>query len=246
MSAPRFTFEELIARFQGGLIVSCQALPDEPLFGAQIMAKMAIAAKQAGAVGIRANTPVDVAAIREAVDLPIIGLWKVVEPSYDVYITPKLSHACALAEAGADIIAVDATNRSRPEGTVAEHIGNTVRYTNLPVLADISVFDEAVAARDAGAQFISTTMSGYTSYSPQQEEPDFDLVKRIASRMPVIAEGRISSPEQACVAFDAGAMAVIVGGAITRPQQIAARFVRALSAHLPEPPMGGESEWRHN
>jgi len=223
---------EPLPRLRGALIVSCQALPDEPLFSADIMARMAVAARQGGAAGIRANTPVDVAAIRAAVgDLPIIGLWKVVVPGFeDVYITPRFKEVQAVAEAGADIIAVDATRRPHPEGSAADLIRAAKSATGRLVMADISTVEEAIAAAEAGADIVSTTLSGYTSYSPQREEPDLDLVRDLASRLkiPVIAEGRIVTPDQARAALDAGAFAVVVGGAITRPQQITVRFARAL------------------
>jgi N-acylglucosamine-6-phosphate 2-epimerase len=193
---------------------------------------MALAAQVGGASAIRANTPTDIAAIKAAVDLPVIGLYKVEVPGFDVYITPRVRDAIAVAEAGADIIAVDATCRPHPDGDPAEFVSAVKKATGLPVMADISTFEEAVAARDAGADFVSTTMSGYTPYSPQSAEPDIDLVERLARRFgrdyPLIAEGRIATPEQMRAALDAGAFGVVVGGAITRPQQITARFVRAL------------------
>ncbi len=221
---------EIAARLRGGLIVSCQALPGEPLFGADIMARLAIAASAGGAVGIRANSPADIAAIRAACDLPLIGLSKVDVPSFDVYITPTLADAQAVASAGADVIALDATARPHPEGLTADFIRRVRAETGLPVLADISTEDEALEAQDAGADFVSTTMSGYTSYSPQTGEPDLDLIRRLAPLLsvPLIAEGRIATPEQARAALDAGAWAVVVGGAITRPQQITERFLRAI------------------
>lgn len=221
-----------LARLSGGLIVSCQALPDEPLHGAQIMARLAVAAWQGGAVGIRANTPPDVAAIRAVVpDLPLIGLFKVVVPGHeDVYITPRLGDAQQIADAGADIVALDATDRPHPEGTAADLIRMVKDTTGKLVLADISTEAEAFAAQEAGADVVSTTLSGYTPYSPQQDGPDLELVRRIVSRLriPVVAEGRIVTPEQARAALAAGAFAVVVGGAITRPQQITQRFARAL------------------
>lgn len=221
---------ELIARMKGGLIVSCQALPNEPLHGSEIMARMAIAAKMGGAVGIRANTPSDIAAIRAAVDLPIIGLWKVELAGFDVYITPRVADAKAVADSGADIIAVDATARPHPDGDTSTFIRMVREATGRAVLADISTEEEGLAAQAAGADMVSTTMSGYTPYSPQREGPDQDLVRRLAKRLtvPVIAEGRIATPEEARAVLDAGAFAVVVGGAITRPQQITARFARAL------------------
>ncbi|MCW3060027.1 MAG: nanE [Capsulimonas sp.] len=223
--------KSLAGRLRGGLIVSCQALPGEALFGGEIMAKLAVAAERGGAVGIRANSPVDIAAIRAVTTLPIIGLYKVDVADYDVYITPTLRDAQAVADAGADMIALDATDRPHPEGTTAEFIAAVRAATGLPVLADISTFDEGVAAQAAGAEFVSTTMSGYTPYSPQLEGPDLELVTRLASALdvPLFAEGRIHTPEQARAALDAGAFAVIVGGAITRPQQITERFARAVA-----------------
>ena len=221
---------EITARLRGGLIVSCQALPHEALFGADIMARLAVAAQAGGAVGIRANSPVDIAAIRAACDLPLIGLSKVDVPSFDVYITPTLADAQAVARAGADVIALDATARPHPEGLTADFIRRVRAETGLAVLADISTVDEALEAQEAGADFVSTTMSGYTPYSPQTGEPDLDLVRRLAPLLttPLIAEGRIATPEQARAALDAGAWAVVVGGAITRPQQITERFLRAI------------------
>ncbi|HEX5324235.1 MAG TPA: N-acetylmannosamine-6-phosphate 2-epimerase [Capsulimonadaceae bacterium] len=221
---------ELFSSMRGGLIVSCQALPNEPLHGSAIMARMAIAAELGGAVGIRANSPPDIAAIRAAVALPIIGLFKVEVPGFDGYITPTLADARSVAEAGADMVAIDATARPHPEGDTASFIRLVRESTGKLLLADISTEEEALAAEAAGADLISTTMSGYTPYSPQQEAPDLDLVRRLATKLkvPLIAEGRIATPEQARGALDAGAYAVIVGGAITRPQQITARFARAL------------------
>lgn len=224
--------EAVFSRFQYGLIVSCQALPDEPLHGAAIMAAMARAAQMGGAAGIRANTPVDIAAIRAAVDLPLIGLFKEVLPGYEqVYITPTVQHALAVARAGADLIALDATAREHPGGLDAAGLIAAVRQAcGKPVLADVSTFEEGLAAYQAGAEAVSTTLSGYTPYSPQQEEPDLDLVRRLAAALPVpvIAEGRILTPEQARQALEAGAFAVVVGGAITRPQLITRRFAQAV------------------
>ena len=222
----------LLERLYGRLIVSCQALEDEPLFGAEIMARLALAAVQGGAAGIRANTPVDIAAIRRILpQVPIIGLYKQDLPGYEVRITPTLAHALQLAEAGCDIIALDATARPHPEGGAAGLIRQVKHATKLPVLADISTFEEGLAAQKAGADMVSTTLSGYTAYSPAQEEPDLALVEILARKLtiPVIAEGRIATPAQAREALQAGAFAVVVGGAITRPQWITRQFVRGLS-----------------
>ena len=225
--------DKIFTPLQGGLIVSCQALEGEPLFGAEIMAKLALAAKLGGAVGIRANTPVDIMAIKHALpELPLFGLWKVVVPGFEeVYITPRLREAVAVAEAGAEIIALDATLRPHPEGSTAELIRAVKRETGRLVLADIDSEVSALAAIEAGVDAISTTLSGYTPSSPQLVGPDLELVTRLAARnlpVPLFAEGRIHSPDDARRALDAGAFAVIVGGAITRPAQITQRFVAAL------------------
>jgi len=227
--------DSLFDGLKGGLIVSCQALVGEPMFGSSVMAQFALAAKQGGAVGIRANTPVDCAAIKAAVpELPLVGLWKVDVVGFEeVYITPRLQDAVAIAESGAEIIALDATLRPHPEGTTAEFIRAVKTRTGKLVMADIDNEAAALAAIEAGADVISTTLSGYTADSPKLDGPDLELVARLASLnlpVPVIAEGRIHSPEQARAALDAGAWAVVVGGAITRPQQITARFAQAIPA----------------
>ncbi len=226
-----------LERVRGGLIVSCQALPDEPLHGPHIMARMALAAKIGGAAAIRANGPDDIRAIKAAVNLPVIGLYK--EGSQGVYITPTFNHARQLAQAGADVIALDATRRPRPDGVRLEDLIARIKVElSLPVLADVATLDEALAAQAAGVDFAAPTLSGYTDYSPQLEGPDFDLIRRMAEvlHIPIIAEGRISRPKQARQALDAGAAAVVVGSAITRPRLITASFTAALRDDL-----GGDS-----
>lgn len=226
--------QAVIKKLSRGLIVSCQAAPDEPLHGVQYMVAMARAAMQGGAVGIRANGPEDIAAIRAAVDLPIIGLFKVDSPGSEVRITPTIEHAQIIADAGADIIALDATARPHPNGMMAaELIARVQKLTGRPVLADISSLDEGLAAGCAGADMVATTLSGYTLNSPAQLEPDIKLIGNLVQKLqpegtPVIAEGRISTPEQAVQALRAGAYAVVVGAAITRPQWITSHFVERL------------------
>jgi N-acylglucosamine-6-phosphate 2-epimerase len=220
--------DAFIEQVRHRLIVSCQALPHEPLHGAEIMARMAIAAQQGGAAAIRANGAADIRAIRAAVDLPIIGLFKDDIPGYPVYITPTMAHVRAVVDAGADIVAIDATARPRPQpGTLADFIAAIHAETGCPVLADIATFDEGLAAEAAGADLISTTMSGYTDDSPKQADPDLELVRQLAPRLsvPLLAEGRYRTPEQIRRAFDYGALSAIVGGAITRPQEITRWFV---------------------
>lgn len=221
---------DTVARLKGGLIVSCQAAEDTPLHGPAFMAAMAKAAELGGAVGIRANGPDDIRAIRQAVNLPIIGIYKIRMPGYEPYITPTIKAAKEVAAAGADIIAMDATLRPHPGDLSSAELLVLIKRLGVPVMADISTFEEGVAAAEAGADIVSTTMSGYTPYSTQSDEPDFELVERLASSLsvPVIAEGRIWTPEQARKAIDLGAYAVVVGTAITRPWIVTERFARAL------------------
>jgi N-acylglucosamine-6-phosphate 2-epimerase len=224
----------LIESLREGLIVSCQALPDEPLFGVQHMAAMARAAVAGGAVAIRANGPDDIAAIRKAVRLPILGLFKEDIPGCEVRITPTLEHAEKIARAGADVVAVDATRRARPGNlSVKDMIDHIHKVIGKPVLADVSTLDEGLAAVESGADFVATTLSGYTAYSPSQPGPDFVLLGKLVNHLkplgiPVIAEGRVSTPQEAVHALALGAHAVVVGSAITRPQWITAQFSGAL------------------
>jgi N-acylglucosamine-6-phosphate 2-epimerase len=219
---------DLLKRLRGGLIVSCQAEADEPLHGSQHMAAMAVAAAEGGAVGIRANTPEDIVAIRLAVTLPIIGIYKLDIPGYTVRITPTIGSVLQVAQAGADIIAVDGTSRPHPDNlNLIERIRLIHEQTRCLVMADISTYDEGLTAQEAGADLVATTLSGYTENSPVQDGPDLELVQKLAStlQMPVVAEGRITTPEQAAQTLAIGAFAVVVGSAITRPQWITARFV---------------------
>jgi len=214
----------LFSRIEGGLVVSCQALEDEPLHSAEIMARMAEAAMIGGAVGIRCNGVEDTKAIRAKVDLLVIGLWKVGKEG--VYITPTADHALSIIDAGADMVALDATKmRANLESDVL-----AIHKVGGLVMADISTYEEGLMAADVGVDCISTTLSGYTEWSPQQKVPDFDLVNRLSNRLsiPVIAEGRINTPELLEEAFAMGAFAVVIGSAITRPQWITSNFIRSL------------------
>ena len=223
----------MAARLKNRLIVSCQALPGEPLFGAQLMAKIALAAQIGGAAGIRANSPEDIRAIRDTVDLPIFGLYKATIPNFDVYITPTIEHARLVAKAGADAICIDATHRPHSGvNSLREMIRAIQGETGCPILADISTLDESLMAEDSGADMVSSTLSGYTPYSRQTEGPDIDLIKAMAARLeiPVFAEGRYHYPQQTVEAIQMGAYAVIVGGAITRPVEITRRFADAINS----------------
>lgn len=221
--------EAFLAAVKGKLIVSCQALEGEPLHGADVMAKLALAAKIGGAAAIRANGPADIRAIKQVVDLPVIGLYKIGESG--VYITPTYEAAAEIADAGADVIALDCTDRPRPDGVpLSELLGRLQRELKRPIFADVSTLGEARAAAEAGAAMAGPTLSGYTENSPAPDGPDFDLLAKMldALPIPVIAEGRIHTPGQARRALDMGAWAVVVGSAITRPRTITARFVGAL------------------
>jgi N-acylglucosamine-6-phosphate 2-epimerase len=219
-----------------GLIVSCQAYEGEPLFGPAIMAAMARAALEGGAVGIRANGPADVVAIRAATDCFIVGLHKLRSPSSPVYITPTCEAAAALVEAGCDMIAIDATARPRPNNvTLAELVAYIHGTLHTPIMADIASLEDAAAAEALGVDALSTTLAGYTEHGrPPLDGPDLELLAALVaqSRLPVVAEGRYQTPDQLRRAFELGAHAVVIGGAITRPQDITRRFVQALPAAL--------------
>ncbi len=221
--------DAFLAAVKGKLIVSCQALEDEPLHGPSIMAKMATAAKIGGAAAIRANSPADIRAIKEAVDLPVIGLYK--RGGSGVFITPTFDDAAAIAEAGADIIALDCTDRQRPDGVCLRDLLMRIHdEIGKPTFADVSALEEAQAAAEYGVAMAGPTLSGYIDGPPESAEPDYALLGAMISALPipVIAEGRIHSPGQARQALDIGAWAVVVGSAITRPRTITARFVSAL------------------
>lgn len=223
---------KILEQIKGGLIVSCQALPHEPLYDSYIMSKMAYAAMLGGAVGIRANTIVDILAIRKRVDLPIIGIIKQEYDGSDVYITPTMDEVDALVEIGCDIIATDATNRIRPNGKTFEDFFSEVRakYPNQLFMADTSCFEEGQLAERLGFDLIGTTMAGYTPYTKGRSLPDLKLIEKYSKELnvPIIAEGGIWSPEDLKNVYKAGAFSAVCGTAITRPMDITKRFVKAL------------------
>jgi len=211
----------LIKSLDKGLIVSCQAPVNSPLHNPLVIAAMAEAAVNNGAVGVRIDTPSHVRAVREKVKVPIIGLWKQVIPESDVYITPNFDHAAAISQAGADIIAIDATRRDRPGGEkVAEIIPRIHQELNKLVMADIDTIESAQSAIAAGADLVGTTLFGYTEETKHQTPPSWELLAHIVniadqSNTKIICEGGISSPQMARQALDSGAYAVVVGTAIT-------------------------------
>ncbi|WP_428817424.1 N-acetylmannosamine-6-phosphate 2-epimerase [Clostridium butyricum] len=227
--------EKLLKEIKGKLIVSCQALEGEPLYieDSSVMPLMARAAKQAGAAAIRTNGVRDIIGIKEETNLPIIGIIKKGYEGYEQYITVTMDEIDQLVQAGADIIAMDCTLRERVDGRSVSEFIQTIKekYPQIILMADISNLEEGINAWKAGIDMVGTTLSGYTEYTLKLEEPDFKLIEDLAKNIdiPIIAEGRIHTPEQATKALDLGAHAVVVGGAITRPLEIATRFVDAIS-----------------
>ncbi|WP_344307057.1 putative N-acetylmannosamine-6-phosphate 2-epimerase [Fodinicola feengrottensis] len=213
----------------GSLVVSCQAWYGNPLHGPESMALMAAAAAAGGALGVRANGPSDVAAIRSTVDLPIIGINKLGDPG-GVYITPTVAAAAEVVRAGASMVAIDGTDRPRPDGsTLADQISGIHNELGVQVMADVDSLAAGIAARQAGADLIATTLSGYTG-GPVPDDPDVELVAALVDRLdcPVLAEGRYWTPDQVRAAITAGAYAVIVGTAVTNPMAITTRLLKAM------------------
>ena len=215
------------------LIVSCQALPDEPLHSDFIMARMAVAAKEGGASGIRANSVVDIAAIQKAVDLPIIGIIKRDYEDADVYITATIKEVDELMTVRPDIIAIDATTSTRPNGESLKEFFQKAKekYPDQLWMADCSTIDEMLVADQLGFDFIGTTLVGYTKQSQGDkiESNDFEIIRKALSKLshPLIAEGNIDTPDKVRRVLELGAYSVVVGSAITRPQLITKKFVEA-------------------
>lgn len=218
------------------LIVSCQALEYEPLHSSFIMSKMALAAYQGGAKGIRANTIEDIQAIKKEVDLPIIGIIKQEYEGSVVFITPTIKEVDALVKEGVDIIVMDATIRERQHHIYLDDFFKEIRkkYPNQKFMADCSTIEEAIHADELGFDFIGTTMVGYTKESKglKIEENDFEIIRTIIQKVkhPVIAEGNIDTPQKAKRVLELGCYSVVVGSIITRPQLITKRFTDIMEA----------------
>lgn len=226
----------VLDNLKGKLVVSCQALENEPLHSPFIMSRMALAAAQGGAAAIRANSVVDIEAIKQQVSLPVIGIIKRGYPESEVFITATMKEVDELMAVAPEIIALDATARERPGGESLETLVMRIRsrYPSVLLMADISTVDEAVTAQALGFDCVGTTLYGYTAETAGHLLPENDcaFLKAVlaAVTVPVVAEGNVDTPERAARCLALGAHTVVVGGAITRPQQITERFMAAISA----------------
>ena len=223
-----------MSQVKGKLIVSCQALPAEPLHSSFIMGRMAIAAKQGGAHGIRANSVSDIEEIKKQVDLPVIGIIKRQYGDNPVYITPTMKEIDELMTVSPEVIAVDATCRQRPDGKTLDEFYQDIRakYPSQMLMADCSTLDEMLHAAKLGFDFVGTTLVGYTEESKglHIESNDFEIIRELLSKIdkPVIAEGNIDTPAKAKRVLELGSYSVVVGSIITRPQVITKRFADAI------------------
>ncbi|GFI02403.1 MAG: N-acetylmannosamine-6-phosphate 2-epimerase [Lachnospiraceae bacterium] len=224
--------KKVLNQLKGGLIVSCQALEYEPLHSSYIMQRMAVAAMQGGAVGIRANSVQDIVKIKEEVALPVIGIIKKDYPDSEIYITPTMDEVDALVESGVEIIAMDSTKRLRPGGVRLDTFFKAVKekYPEQIFMADCSDYEEGIKAANLGFDVIGTTLRRYTSYTKDVQIPDYEYLQKLVKDTGkiVIAEGGIWTPEQLEKVFEAGAFAAVVGTAITRPCEITKHFVSVI------------------
>ena len=225
----------MLEKIKGNLIVSCQALPDEPLHSSFIMSKMALAALQGGAKGIRANSKADIIAIKKEVDLPVVGIVKRDYEDSSVFITATYKEIDELIESDCEMIAMDATNRKRPNNIeLAELVSYTrEKNSNIQIMADIATLEEAVQAEQLGFDCISTTLHGYTEITKGKKlyHDDFKFLKDVLEHVniPVIAEGNVITPEMYKRCMELGAYSSVVGGAITRPKEITKRFIEMMA-----------------
>jgi N-acylglucosamine-6-phosphate 2-epimerase len=227
------TNKQILQKIHRGLIVSCQALSTEPLYSAYIMGRMAFAAKEGGACGIRANTVVDITEIRKTVDLPVIGIIKAVYDGSDVYITPTAKEVEELIPTGVEIIAIDATDRKRPDGKSLDEFFGEIRkkYPDQLFMADCSSFEDCAHAAKIGFDLVGTTLCSYTEKTKGTPIPSYELLDRITRELnvPVIAEGGVWERDQLSKVFEYPVHAAVVGTAITRPRDITRRFVEAIT-----------------
>lgn len=223
-------------RVKNQLIVSCQALKEEPLHSSFIMGRMAVAAEEGGAKGIRSNSVVDVKEIKSQVDLPVIAIIKREYDDAEAFITPTIKEVDELMEAKPDVIAVDATSSTRPNGETLDEFFAQIKakYPEQPLMADCSTLEEMLYADRLGFDYIGTTLVGYTSQSKgtKIETNDFEIIRQLLAEAEnkVIAEGNINSPEKARRVLDLGCYSVVVGSSITRPQLITKTYTDAINA----------------
>lgn len=224
----------MLEKIKNGLVASCQALENEPLHSSFIMSKMALAAMEGGAVGIRANSKEDILAIKKEVPLPVVGIVKRDYPDSEVFITATRKEVDELIESGCEMIAMDATQRKRPNGEQLAEIVSYVKinHPHIQLMADISTLEDAMEAERLGFDCVSTTLYGYTNETKEHKlyDNDFEFIKNVLKNIsiPVVAEGNVMTPEMAKRVITLGAYSVVVGGAISRPQQITNRFVEAI------------------
>lgn len=224
---PQRALRRLLDSLAGGIVVSCQARPGNPLQGPETMAIVARAAELGGARALRVNGAADIVAIRKICDLPIMGIEKVEHPDSPVMITPNVAAVREVIATGAQIVALDGTNRPRPGGETLKDCVREIHRGHALAFADLATREDLAHAVAADVDAVGTTLSGYTAESPKSDEPDFDLLAWFVkhSPVPVFAEGRFWTPEQAAQAFAIGASFVVIGTAITNPMAITSRFV---------------------
>ncbi|MFC4596734.1 N-acetylmannosamine-6-phosphate 2-epimerase [Cohnella hongkongensis] len=231
-----------IHELKRGLFVSCQAQPDEPLFGSEYMARMAVAAEMGGAVGVRVNTIPDIVAVKKAVAIPVIGIIKQEYPNCYPYITPTMKEVREVAATGAEIVAIDASKLTKPDGKTTEQFIHDIKSElDILVMADVSTLEEGIAAWKAGADLISSTLCGYTPYTRKEsnvpielQEPNLEIIAALADKIeaPIVAEGRFWDYRNAVKALENGAHSVVIGAGITRPQIITLKNVTQINAYL--------------
>ncbi|WP_265522266.1 N-acetylmannosamine-6-phosphate 2-epimerase [Oerskovia flava] len=238
MTTPPLDRPGVLDTIRGGLIVSCQAYPGEPLRDPRTMTQMALAAVAGGAAAVRAQGLADIVGIVAAVDVPVVGLWK--DGHDGVFITPTLDHALAVAQAGAHVVALDGTRRPRPDGLdLATTVARLREEADVLVMADCGSLDDALAAQSAGVDLLGTTLAGYTGERPRTAGPDLELVDQMVATcsLPVVVEGRVHTPAQAAAAMAHGAFSVCVGTAITHPTTLTTWFTDAIGTETAaEPP----------